>query len=513
MAPMRITGMASGLDTEKMIKDLMKAQREPVNRLIRKKQTDEWKRDTYREMNKLLDELRKSVDSVRYSSNFRKKLAFSENDGVVSTKVSGIPQFATYSVKVEKMAKAESPAGVSIGLENVTDKSHALGAKGTLTINGVDITIDVNDSVSTINEKLAEKSASDKNALIEASLVNGSLVFTSKAGAELTGIDLSDSTRNNKFFSVNFIADAGETSGKLKISGSVDSSLRTEGEKGVVYINGIKLEMTTNVVSFDGIDFTIKGDNGGSPVNINTKTDEDAIFNQIKGFVDKYNEVIEKINAKISEPRYRSYKPLLDEEKEALPEKTAEKLEAMAKSGILLRDPILKSGLDQMRYAISAPLKGNGVNEKFDTLSEIGIGGPPSGKYAYQENGKLHINETKLREAISNHGEDVLKLFTNHSKSEDPGTKFNESGIAERLYSQLTKVMDKVTKEAGSSTVTFDDSVISRSIRNTDKEIDRWEDRLKMIEDRYWKQFSAMEKAMSKFQSQGNWFAQMLGQK
>ncbi|MCM3590181.1 flagellar filament capping protein FliD [Brevibacillus borstelensis] len=512
MSPIRFTGMASGLDTEKMIKDLMKAQREPVNRLIRKKQTDEWKRDTYREMNKLLDELKKSVDTIRFSTNFKKKVASSENDGIVSTKVSGLPQFATYSVRVEKMAKAESPAAVSIELDNVVDKSQVLLAKGTLTVNGVDIAIDVGDSISSINEKLAAKSA-DKHALIEASLVNGSLVFTSKSGAELTGVDPVDSSKDNTFFSVNFTADPDGSSGKLKISGSVDSSMRADGEKGIVYINGVKLETTTNTVSFDGIDFTVKGTNGGSPVIVNTKTDEDAIFNQIKGFVDKYNEVIDKINTKISEPKYRSYKPLLDEEKEALPEKTAEKLEAMAKSGILLRDPILKSGLDQMRYAISAPLKGTGVDEKFDTLSEIGIGGPPSGKYAYQENGKLYINETKLRDAISNHGEDVLKLFTNHSKSDDPGTKFNESGIAERLYSQLTKVMDKVTKEAGSSTVGFDDSAISRSIRDTDKEIDRWEDRLKMIEDRYWKQFTAMEKAMSKFQSQGNWFAQMFGQK
>ncbi|WNF06282.1 flagellar filament capping protein FliD [Brevibacillus borstelensis] len=510
MSPIRFTGMASGLDTEKMIKDLMKAQREPVNRLIRKKQTDEWKRDTYREMNKLLDELKKSVDAIRYSSNFKKKVVFSENDGVVSTKVSGTPQFSTYAIKVEKMAKAESPAGLSIQLDNVVDKSQPLGAKGTFTINGVDISIDVNDSISSINEKLAEKS-SDKKALIEASLVNGSLVFTSKSGAELTGTDPVDPSK--KIFSASFTADPDGTSGKININGSVNSSARIDGEKGIVYINGVKLETTTNTVSFDGIDFTIKGDNGGQVVNVNTKTDEDAIFNQIKGFVDKYNEVIDKINTKISEPRYRSYKPLLDEEKEELPEKTAEKLEAMAKSGILLRDPILKSGLDQMRYAISAPLKGTGVNENFDTLSEIGIGGPPSGKYAYQENGKLYINETKLREAIRNNGEDVLKLFTNYSNSDDPTTKFNESGIAERLYSQLTKVMDKVTKEAGSSNLAFDDSAISRSIKDTDKEIQRWEDRLKMIEDRYWKQFTAMEKAMSKFQSQGSWFAQMLGQK
>ncbi|MBJ7883336.1 flagellar filament capping protein FliD, partial [Gelidibacter salicanalis] len=76
-----------------------------------------------------------------------------------------------------------------------------------------------------------------------------------------------------------------------------------------------------------------------------TRADEDATFNSIKGFIDKYNAAIEVINKKISEPKYKGYKPLLDEEKEALGEKTAEKMDGMAKSGILLRDPILTSAL------------------------------------------------------------------------------------------------------------------------------------------------------------------------
>jgi flagellar hook-associated protein 2 len=167
-----------------------------------------------------------------------------------------------------------------------------------------------------------------------------------------------------------------------------------------------------------------------------------------------------------------------------------------------------------MRRAISTALGGSGVNAAFDTLAEIGITGPPNGKYAYQENGKLYIDESKLRSAIRNNGADVQKLFTNFSSSSDPATKYKESGVAERLYSELTKVIDKVTSEAGSttSTSTYDDSYLGRRIKETDDAIDRWEDRLKDIEDRYYKQFANMETLMSKAQSQSSWFAQMLGQ-
>lgn len=507
MSPIRFTGMASGLDTEKMIKDLMKAHREPVNRLVRKKQTDEWKRDTYREMNSLLDQLRKSVETIRYSANFNKKVALSGNEGIITAKAVGNPQFSSYSVEVLNTAKDEVPASAKVVIKDVTSVDAQLGAEGTIIVNNTTITIQATDSISSIIQQVKQKDPE-----LEVGFVNGALVFTSKPGVVLEDPSApTDPSLANDFFHLDYSGLS--IPGKIDVGSSdVKSTTRIAGEDAKVKINGIEYKFKSNSFTFDGIDFTIKNANPGSPITVNTKTDEDSIFNLIKGFVDTYNDVIDKINKKISEPKYRSYKPLLDEEKEALPEKTAEKLEGMAKSGILLRDPILKAGLDQMRYAISSPLKVTGVNERFDTLSEIGVGGPPSGKYAYQENGKLYIDETKLREAIRNNGEDVLKLFTNFSNSNDPDTKFSESGVAERLYSQLTKVMDKVTKEAGSAFAAFDDSAISRSIKDTDKEIDRWEDRLKMIEDRYWKQFTAMEKAMAKFQSQGSWFAQMFGQ-
>ena len=45
---MRISGLASGIDTEGIIQDLMRAERIPVDRVYKQKVKTEWKRDAYR---------------------------------------------------------------------------------------------------------------------------------------------------------------------------------------------------------------------------------------------------------------------------------------------------------------------------------------------------------------------------------------------------------------------------------------------------------------------------------
>jgi len=502
VSPIRFAGMASGLDTEKMIKELMNAQRAPVNKLKKNKITQEWKRDAYREMNKLLLELQTSVNSLRYSADFNKKLATSENDGIAAAKVTGKPSLSSYAIEVKQLARAEMPAAAQFTVDpSITSTSSTVSSAFDITVNGVTVNVAAGESVSAIINKINSSSAG-----VTASLVNGKFVFNSKTGATLTADVDGNAVNGNEGFTV-------KASGVNQLGiGTTDtnSTARVAGQSAKAVINGIEYTSTTNTLSFDGIDFTLKQTNIGSPITVSVKTDEDAIFNSIKSFVDKYNEVIEKVNTKISEPRYKGYEPLLDEEKEALPEKTADKLEAMARSGILLRDTTLKTGLDKMRYAIAAPVQGLDAN--FDTLSEIGIGGPPSGKFAYMENGKLYIDETKLRTAIRENGDKVTALFTNFSNDPDPATKYKQTGIAERLYDQLSTTINEVTTKAGSSTNPIDDSDIAKSIKRIDDEIETWEDRLQQIEDRYWKQFTAMEKAIQQYNSQGSWYAQMLSQ-
>ena len=49
--PIRITGMNSGLDTESIISELVKAQKTKVDSVKKKQTTIQWKQDAWKELN------------------------------------------------------------------------------------------------------------------------------------------------------------------------------------------------------------------------------------------------------------------------------------------------------------------------------------------------------------------------------------------------------------------------------------------------------------------------------
>ncbi|MED4586188.1 flagellar filament capping protein FliD [Brevibacillus choshinensis] len=487
VSSIRFGGMVSGLDTEKMVKELMNAERAPLNKLKRKKQVEEWKRDAYRDMNSTLLDLQKSLNSLRFASNFDKKKAFSENDSVVSVKTNGKPALSNYTIKVNTLGQAAVPASAELTptLANSTT-AFTSDFSFNITSGAGSSTIDVttSDTIDSVIRKINQSSSG-----VKATYFNGKLVLNNSDG---TTFDL-EVTKGDG-------AELG-----LGSTGSIKTA--TAGVPGTdteVEINGVIHKITGNTFTYDGMEITVK-QKTTIPISINVKSDEDAVFNTIKDFITKYNDVLDKVNAKISEKKNQGYEPLLDEDREKLPEKTADKLEEMAKSGILQRDSILSSGLDALRNALAIPLKG--ADTSFDTLSEIGITGAPNSKYAYLDKGKLYIDEAKLREAINQNGDKVVQLFSQYSNTKD----FNETGLAQRLYDELDKSIKLLSAKAGSTTLPVDDSVIGKGIAQINTDIDRWEDRLADIEGRYWKKFTAMETALSKYNSQSTWFTNLSG--
>ncbi|MBP1157791.1 MULTISPECIES: flagellar filament capping protein FliD [unclassified Paenibacillus] len=496
----RLGGLISGLDTNTIVSDLMKVRRAPLNQLLQRKQTEEWRRDQFREMNSLLLDLKNKTFDMRMQGTFQKKAVASDSEAIVSAKQKGTPTLSTYNVEVTALsdpAKAASVKFVNTLANDTTEIGEAFDFKiGTTTIN-----VTATDTISSV---LSKVNAVSSTTGVTASYLKDdkSITFTTTA------------TGANAAISIDVVAPATTfgASNKLNLSvGTIDSTgetfatdagfqLSKDATAGSVKINGIAYSVTSSTFNFDGVEFNIKA---LGTTKVNVKPDEDAVFNSIKGFIDKYNEVIEKINAEIRETKYRDYKPLLDEEKEALSEKQIEQWEDKAKSGLLRQDPLLSNALAEMRRVFSTNVTAAGMDPNFDALSEIGI---TTGNY--MERGKLHINETKLREAISQNGTKVMDLFTKASTSTDPTTKFNESGLAQRLYDQLNISMSKITDKAGSSLYLADNSLIGKDLRRIDTDISRWESRLQDIEDRYWKSFSAMETAMNRAQSQSGWLAQ-----
>lgn len=514
VSSIRLSGLVSGMDTDNVVKELMKAQRAPLNKLLQRKQTDSWKRDSLREMNALLLDFRmNTVSNMRLQGPYLKKKLVADNENAVSIKQTGSPNLSTYNVKVNKLAQEAEPARLDTKTL-VTDPSKTLkeaGFTGTFNFtikNGTQITLGENDTMDSVVKLINDQSSQTG---VVATFFDEKLIFTSTSTGTAAEINLEyDNVPNAKIFGL---------SQDTSASPPTTLTVSKQGEAGVageVVINGVTSSITSNKFTYDGIELYLKQE--GVSFNVNSSQDEDAIFDSIKGFVDKYNELIDKLNQKISEVRYKNYQPLLDEEKEALSEKQIEQLEGKAKSGILRNDPYLQKALTQMRQIMSAPVAGIS-DAKFDTLNEIGIGtAKADGKFAvanYQENGKLYIDEKKLREAIRDNGTKVLDLFTkNPSETTTDADEINmETGIAKRLYNNLQDIISRITDVAGLTGMgeTADGFSMGRQMKTLNKSIDSLELRLKSIEDRYYKQFAAMEQAMSKANSQSSWLAQQFG--
>jgi flagellar hook-associated protein 2 len=495
---MRIGGLASGMDIDQIVKDLMKVERMPLDKLKQKKQLLEWQRDDYREMNKLLQELDTLIfDGIYRQSTFMKKTVTSSDESVVTAVATSVTANQTVEIgNITQLASAarwmsENPITKSGG--GTVDPNAPLNTQfsspsslqfevikpGSTTAETVDITIDpATDTLNSLISKLNQNAKLGVSAFYDE--FTQKLVITKNetgAGASIKVVSGANFLKELGFTSA---TDGNELTGK------------TFGQNAKFTINGLPTERTTNTFTINGMTYTLKNTKTSGTVTISTATDTDSIFNSIKAFVDKYNETISKINAELKEERYRDYPPLTDEQKEAMTEKQIELWEEKARSGMLRGDSILSSGLSKMRMDLYTKVEGSNITSGFSQLAEIGITTSPN----YLDGGKLIIDETKLRQKIQENPDAVYRLFNNDS------TNYSEKGIARRLRDTIKDTIGKIEQKAGKTIWTNQQFAIGRDLIQIDSQIDRFEDRLKEIEDRYWRQFTAMEKAIQRANEQ-----------
>ncbi|MGY0209233.1 flagellar filament capping protein FliD [Bacillus subtilis] len=65
-----------------------------------------------------------------------------------------------------------------------------------------------------------------------------------------------------------------------------------------------------SIVSLYSLKAEFKEASNPAPVTLSAATDTQKVFDNIKGFVDKYNETIDLMNKKVREERFRSFAPL-----------------------------------------------------------------------------------------------------------------------------------------------------------------------------------------------------------
>ncbi|MGE7931968.1 flagellar filament capping protein FliD [Viridibacillus arvi] len=342
-------------------------------------------------------------------------------------------------------------------------------------------------------------------------------------GAGLTGIVTSDgkmsiTSNTTGIGEIKVVSDKG-TDGKDKANG-VMKTLNFVDENGVIAkngtnakytVNGLSMESSSNTFTLSGYTVTVKevynADTTSSapPISVTADKDIDSMVDKIKEFVTKYNELITSLNDQLKETKYRDYTPLTAEQRKDMTESEQKLWDEKAMSGLLRGDSILRSGLGDMRNALYSQVKGLG-DKVIDTMFEMGI----TTSSNFNDGGKLVLDETKLRKAIEEDPDRVVKTLTQTGSKAD--TEGDTRGIVQRLRDSMSDFTKNIEKKAGRATMTDNQFAIGKNLIDTNKRITTLTDRLKDVEARYWKQFSAMEAAINKANSQSSIFAQFGGQ-
>lgn len=576
---MRLTGFQSGLDINQMVSDLMKAQRMPMNKLTQQKQLLEWKRDDYRETNRLLNEFRNLSFDMTLQRTYSQKTVTSTNDKISAT-ASSTASNVSYTLSDVQIAKVATNSSTTSAMKDGTTKldtttslweqrdkfgnfqtktvsdakvatgeySFSLGGKvdggslNSITVKREDGSLVNYDVITTsvdaingnqvfLNEETGEftfKEAFNENVTIEPltfAAFNFEFKITTynQAGepnphtfsfnGDQTMDDIVSKINNSDLgltafydeFKGGFVVakrEAGsfnpsDTGKEIEFEGdfltgvmNLNQATETGGTPATVTINGVVTERNSNTFSINGVTFTLKEDMPGQSAVINVANDTDKTFDAVKNYITKYNELIEKLNAKTGEPVYREYKPLSDEEKEPLSEKQVEQWEEKARSGLLRNDPILTSGLGKMRSALYESV--SGLSGQYDQLAQLGI----TTSSNYRDKGKLLIDDDKLKAAIANDPNSVMQMFTSNGEN-DTGL-----GIARKLREAAGATISGIEARAGNATRTAQQFTIGRELLNVDQRISAFERRMQTVEDRYWRQFTAMEKAIGQSNQQ-----------
>ncbi|MBU5355386.1 flagellar filament capping protein FliD [Paenibacillus barcinonensis] len=504
MTSTRISGFASGLDIDAIVKKFMTAEKVPLDKLSQKKQLLEWKRENYRETStKFITFSQSKINDTfsKLSSLNAQKTNVSGNTTAVTAKAT-TSAAGNMEIEVTQLAKAastkSSAAPTKTGsetdwgnvlLSDIANSGISGSGKVTVQINGADIEIDAaTETLGSFVNKINSNSKAGVTAIFDSS--TGQVSITSKTtGAASNNITLSGDIFTNG----------------LKLNAQLAG-----GQDATANINGLTINKSSNNFTLNGVDITLNSLSNGQATRVEVTKDVDKIVETVQSFVDSYNELMSFMNGKVNEERYTKYAPLTTDQRSDMSEGEIKLWEEKAKSGMLKRDSILTGAIQEMRTAMIQSVKldssitiGTQTTDKL-SMTNIGITTGP-----YETRGKLILDTDKLKAAIEENPDIVSDfLGKNYSTSYTKNDYDESDGIFSRMRKIANKTLDDLATTAGTSKVSTEltssfnnTSNMGEQLRILDVRIADLTSKLSIKETNYYKKFTAMETAINKYNS------------
>lgn len=277
-----------------------------------------------------------------------------------------------------------------------------------------------------------------------------------------------------------------------------------KAQDAVIELNGVEYTSASNTITVNGLSITALQETNGQEISITTSANTQGMYDTIKDFLKQYNELIKEMDSLYNADSAKGYEPLTDDEKEAMTDKEIEKWEQKIKDAILRRDDKLSSVMSTMTMSMSKSFTLSDGNTY--SLSSFGI--KTQGYFAAAENeGSMYHIDGDADDEISSGNED--KLMKAIQENPDLVQEFFQQ-LTGNLYDELNTKMGKSTTSHSIYTI-YNDKTMQKEYDEYTKTIKKWEEKVKDMEDYYYKKFSAMETALSKLQSQTSSLSSLLG--
>lgn len=491
------------MDVDQLVKDLMKARRAQYDKMYQAKTRLEWKKTDMNSIFKKITDFRTTLFNYKMQSTLVPKTVASSDSAYVTANANAEAVNVSHTIHVSKLASAamtssSAALGSVAGAENLSAQfGGAFSGTREFTItNGSQTgTVSIDTSTETVYDLVAKINnlGIDVQANYDAT-VDRFYLSTANTGKTATlNIGGADAAWFTDTFDL--AGDAAGTNANFTLDGSTYDDAAN---------------ITKNTFTIAGVTYTLKNEMAeGINATLSVSNDVDKAVAVVKNLVDAYNKFITEVNSELTETYYKDLPPLTSEQRADMDESEIKAYEEKSKSGMLRRNPILREMIDQIRNDFSGVV--SGVSGKYNSAATIGI---TTGQYfdsdghatgEQQLSGYLYLDETKLRNALQQDPNAIYKVLGTDGDSHD------KDGVAVKLYDSLKTFSDRIKTEAGLIASPYDQSNWGKKIQDYEKKMDDLEYRLEIIEDRYYKQFNAMEQAIAQLSRQSAWLAQSFG--
>jgi flagellar hook-associated protein 2 len=451
MAGLSSPGLGSGLDINSLVSQLVAAEKQAPQAQITRAQTGTVTTiSALANLKGALGAFNAALDPLKTVDAFTGRIATPDKLEFFNASATSKAAAGVYDIEVMQVASAHQ----------IKSKEFATGAgqvvgTGTLTFTAGDKTFQVaidaqHSTLAGIRDAINQ--ATDNKDYVRATIINASdgahLVLTGTATGAANAIKVAQSGGDGGLSVLEF------NPGLL--------TNYTEGrpaQDSIVSVAGFTKNSATSafIDVIDGITINVTKADVGEIHKLTVTTDQTAVTARIKTFVDQFNQMQSTI------ANLRSYEP------------------STKKAGPLLGDALLRGIESDIRSKLTDVNGGSGV---FRTLASIGI--------TTQKDGSLTLDNAKLKTALESNYDEVAKLFG------------AENGVAARLSNAIAPRLT-----TGAELDVRSKSLNAKSVA-LQKQQTALEARMLVVEQRYRKQFTALDSLLSNLQSQSTFLTQQL---